>query len=755
MSSRAAHIALLAGILLMSSCTGLKHAMPERPLFAGYAFKWEKPPVKDRKEVKHELEGVVKPSPNNSILGMRPTVALHNAIKAPRHPKGLGNLLKNKIGSAPVYLEQVPLKDINAALVNRLNNRGYFSAKSRYEVKTKGRTATVTFILDAGIPHRLRYILVGDSTDTLSNRIARTQRASPIKPGDLYDLRALQQERSRVLATLRDTGYFRLGEDDLVFGADTSVGDHQTDVLLHVKPTTSATKLQRYLLGRVRVHGDYDALLPANDTTLIDSVYYINYLNNYRPPTIMRGVFLRPVQWYSERLTVNTSRYLGSFGVFRSTTVNYTDDSSHIGVLNADVMLVPQKRWSLFSELNAISKSNNFAGPGVRVGFKDRDLFRGAEVFTADLNGRFETQIAGPGKGTNAYELGMKFGLQIPRIVPFHFLRSARSSVPVTRVDFGYGLFRRIGLYGVESFNSSLGYLWHPNNRAWHDLRPLDISYSSLYYSSDEFNAFLDTNAVIRRSFREQFIVGLAYTYTVSTERANMGRSYALFSAGFDEGGNLLSLINRANGPRPEDGYLLFGKRFSQFVRFRPEARYYRAIGGKGDQLVARMLVNVAVPYGNSSVVPYVKQFFTGGTNSVRAFPARSVGPGTYVHDATSGVLIDQVGDIKFEANMEYRFTLKKYFKGAFFADAGNIWLVNDDPERPGGEFHWKYALDELAMGAGFGLRFDPDVIVVRLDVATPLRDPSLPIGDRWVFDHQRTHLFDNVVLNIAIGYPF
>ncbi len=739
----------------MASCTGLKYANTERPLFAGYTVKWETPPVKDRKAVTQELEAVVRPAPNNRILGMRPTVALHNAIKEPRSTKGLRNLLKYKIGSAPVYLEQVPVKDINAALVNRLNNHGYFGAKSRSEVTTKARTATVTFILDAGIPHRLRNILVGDSADTLSDRIARTQRVSPIKPGDLYDLGALQQERARVLDTLRSTGYFRLGQDDLVFGADTSVGEHQVDILLHVKAATSATKLRRYTLGRVQVHGDYDALLAANDTTLIDSVYYINYLNNYRPSTIVRGVFLRPGQWYSAHRSESTSQYLGSFGVFRSTAVNYSDDTVHIDVLNADVMLVPQKRWSLFSELNAISKSNNFVGPGVRVGFKDRDLFRGAEVLTVDLNGRFETQIAGPGKGTNAYELGMKFALQIPRIVPFNFLRSARSSVPTTRVDFGYGLFRRIGLYGVESFSSSLGYLWRPNNRAWHDLRPLDISYSSLYYSSDEFNAFLDTNQVIRRSFREQFIVGLAYTYTVSTTRSRAGRSYALFSAGFDEGGDLLSLINRVNGPRPEGGYLLFGKRFSQFVRFRPEARYYRAIAGKGDQLVTRVLLNVAVPYGNSSVVPYVKQFFTGGTNSVRAFPARSVGPGTYVHDATSGVLIDQVGDIKFEANMEYRFTLKKYFKGALFADAGNIWLVNDDPERPGGTFNWKNALGELAMGAGLGLRFDPDVIVVRLDVATPLRDPSLPIGDRWVIDDLKPRVLDNVVLNIAIGYPF
>jgi outer membrane protein insertion porin family len=753
--SRPVHSVAFVCMGLLTACSGTKYATTERPLFAGYTVEWETPPVSDRKDVTHELEAVVEPAPNNRVLGMRPTVALYNAIKEPREPKGLKNLLKNKIGSAPVYLEQVPLADINTALVNRMNNHGYFSAQSRYEVKNKGRTATVTFFLNAGIPHRLREILVGDSTDTLSNRIILARHRSLIKPGDLYDLGTLQQERLRVLGTLQNTGFYRLGEDDLVFFADTSVGDHQVDVLLRVKPTTSDAKRQRYKLGRVQVHGDYDAFLPANDTTVIDSVRYINYLNNYRPLTIVRGVFLRPGEWYSARRTEQTSRYLASYGVFRSTTVNYTDDSAHAGVLDADILLVPQKRWSLFSELNATSKSNNFAGPGVRVGFKDRDLFRGAEILTTDLNGRFETQIAGPGKGTNAYELGMKFGLRIPRTVPFHFLRSTRSSVPTTQADIGYGLFRRIGLYGIESFNTSFGYLWHPNPRAWHDARLLDVSYSSLYYSSDAFNAFLDTNAVIRRSFREQFIVGMSYTYTVSTARASRTRSYALFSVGIDEGGNLLTLINRASGPRPPEGDLLFGQRFSQFVRLRPEVRYYRAIGGKGDQLVTRVLVNVAEPYGNSSVVPYVKQFFVGGTNSVRAFPARSVGPGTYLKAASSGVLIDQVGDIKFEANVEYRFTLKKYFKGALFADAGNIWLVNDDPERPGGQFHLQRALDELAMGAGVGLRFDPDVIVVRLDLATPLHDPALPIGDRWVFDDLKPRLLDNVVLNIAIGYPF
>ena len=741
--------------LLLSSCSGLKYATTERPLFAGAEVEWEQAPVENARTIQAELESVVRPAANNSILGMRPTVALHNAIKEPKKAKGFRNLLKNKIGSAPVHLDEVPLNDINAAFENRLNNHGYFAARSSYEVKTKGRTARVVFFVNAGIPHRLRTISYADSTDTLNTRIARAERNSPLETGQLYDLARLDAERNRVVGSLRNAGWFHIKDDDLVFAADTSSAGHVMDIRLRMKRAAGAKARQRFRLGTVRVHGDHDALLAPNDSVLLDSLVYINYLNNYRPHTITRGVFLRPGQHYSARRTNQTAQYLSSYGVFKSTQVNYVEDSLRPGILDADVLLVPQKRWSLFSELNAVSKSNNFAGPGVRLGFKDRDLFRGAEIFTADVNGRFETQVAGAQKGTNAYELGIKVALQIPRIVPFRFLRSVRSSAPTTRADIGYGLFRRVGLYGLESFNTSFGYVWKQNPRIWHDVRLVDVSYNSLYYSSDAFNAFLDTNLVVKRSFEEQFIIGHGYTYTITTQQRNGNAGYLLASIAVDESGNLLSAAFRLGGPRPEEGDKLFDRRFSQYVRFRPELRYYSPLGCRGDRVVARLLAGVALPYGNSDVVPYVKQFFVGGTNSVRAFRARSVGPGIYVPDASSGVLIDQTGDIRFEANLEYRFTIAGFLKGAVFGDAGNIWLVNDDPQRPGGDLEWSHMLSELAVGAGLGLRFDPEVIVVRLDLATPLRQPSLPEGDRWVFDDLQPRIFDNVVFNIAIGYPF
>lgn len=761
---------ICSSVMVLAGCRGLKNATPERPLFSAYKVTFTTAPEADASAIQAELEKVVIPQPNNSLFGLRPTVALHNMTGEPkRQGKGLRNLLKYKIGSLPVYLEEVPVKDINAALVNRMHNRGYFGATARHETELHGRTGEIRFIITPGVPHRLRNISYSDSlerggeADTLSTRIARAQRLSPLRVGDTYNLAALVQERDRVSQTLRNTGYYYFTDDDLEFAADTSVGEHQVDIRLRVKSTTRSKERTRYTLGAVYVHGDHDDLLSAQDTLVVDSLLYVDYLGMYRPTTITRGVFLRSGQPYSQGRTDRTQQYLSSYGVFSGVSVDYLDDSTAQGLLNVNVMLTPQKRFSLFSEFNAISKSNNFAGPGVKAGFKDRDLLRGAEVFTLDVNGRFEKQFAGAGEGTTAYEIGAKASLTIPRLLLLNRWRSARSFVPTTQLNLGYGLFRRIGLYGLESVNVSYGYSYRQNRNVWHDLKLPEVSYNKLYYTSAEFDAFLEENLATRRSFEEQFIIGVGYTYTRSTQAGKGDLSWWLMTIGGDEGGNIpAAIFSAVDGTRPDDGYTMLGQRFSQFARVQPEVRWYQKLGNHGAQLAARILTSVAIPYGNSSTVPYVKQFFSGGTNSLRAFRARNVGPGTYSPTVTSAddavasnLLIDRVGDIKFEANLEYRFPIAGFVKGALFADAGNVWLQAEDPQRPGGKFRTAHALEELAVGAGAGIRFDPEVIVVRLDLATPLRRPDLPQGDRWVFDDQAPRLSDNFILNIAIGYPF
>ncbi|MCF8364848.1 MAG: outer membrane protein assembly factor, partial [Bacteroidales bacterium] len=273
---------------------------------------------------------------------------------------------------------------------------------------------------------------------------------------------------------------------------------------------------------------------------------------------------------------------------------------------------------------------------------------------------------------------------------------------------------------------------------------------------------YLDENPTIKRSFEEQLIIGSGYTITFSNQAINKNHNYFMVSQGLELAGNLANFLSsgiQGNRPSPENQHELFGVPYSQYVRLRNEMRYFLNIG-RHDQVGIRTIAATAIPYGNSATIPYVKQFFVGGTNSVRAFRARTLGPGTYSPpDSLSNLYVDQSGDIKLEASLEYRFPIYGYLKGAIFVDAGNIWLVNEDEQRPGGKFDFKTFAKEFAFGSGLGLRIDFSFVVIRLDLAFPLRKPYLPDGERWVFDDiqlgNSSWRKNNMVFNLAIGYPF
>jgi hypothetical protein len=743
--------------MLAVSCTGLRYSSEDKPLYTGFTVEWTDAPAFDAKEAKRELEALVRPGANNSFLGMRPMVALHNSIKEPKEKKGGRFWLKYKLGAKPVYLSDLPLADINRAMMNRMNNRGHFDALSTFEVQRNGSRASVVFTISPGAPHLIQSLRYGgENANGLDSALAAQQRFCPIAPGEPYDLARLGKERSEVADRLRNKGWYRLRADDLVWAADTTMGNRTVALSLRVKPITTSIKRSIHTIGSVSLHADQDDLLSPTDTVMVDSVQVISYLDMYRPGPLLKGLLVRPGDTYSLARTNAMQRYLSSYGVFRNVLISYTEDGLREGVLNARIALMPLDRFSLFSELNAVSKSNNFTGPGVRTGFVDRNFLGGAEQFTLDVNGRFETQVSGADAGTNAYEVGVKAALALPRMLLIPEPKGLRNSAPVTNIAIGYGLFRRINLYGMRSAAVGLDYAWRRNSRVWHDLQMLEVSYNNLFYTSPDFDAFLQENPTIQRSFEDQFVVGFGYTYTRSTKMRETQRNWLVYSLGADESGNLVSgIFALTRGPRPVEGYTLIDQRYSQYLRVRPELRWYHTFGARGAQLVTRLLTHAGFSYGNTQIMPYVKQFYAGGTNSLRGFRARSLGPGSYITQQEGNFLVDQVGDLKLEFNAEYRFTLSGLVKGALFGDAGNIWLLTEDPSRPGGEFKWDTFLSEVAINAGIGLRIDPQVIVIRLDLAAPLRRPDLPAGDRWVFDDLDSRWSRNFILNIAIGYPF
>ena len=412
------------------------------------------------------------------------------------------------------------------------------------------------------------------------------------------------------------------------------------------------------------------------------------------------------------------------------------------------IYLSQRKRHAYTAEFNAVFRSTNYFGPGVVFSYTDRNLNKGAEMLKINLRGRVEVQIV-DGEVNPAYEMGLEVNYRLPRFYPKFMFPSAKKSLPKTNITAGYNLFNRLDLYRLNSLYTNFGYRWSKNERISHSFVPLEVIFTQIPEDSksDEFKDYLAENPGVQRSFDEQFIVGS--TYEITYEPRPRGRNEFFFRGGIDLAGNVLNgLYSASNAEKDSLGsYTLLGVPFSQYVRTRVDVRYSYRLNQRSS-LVTRFSGGLGIPLTNSKILPYVKQFYVGGTNSLRSFVARSVGPGS---EAPPEGYNDLTGDIRLEANLEYRFDIAGSLKGALFIDAGNIWLYNEDPSRPKGTFRLNSFLDEIAVSSGWGLRWDFEFMVARIDFAYSLRTPYLPDGERWVGDFNPW----NPTMNIAIGYPF
>lgn len=753
---------LLWALGAITGCTGLRKIPEGDYLFTGADIHFDSASILSNKQkAKSETKALI-PSTNTKLFWMRPFLAIHNLVKEPKKEKGIRYWIKYKLGEPPVLLSQINAGELNDAMENRLVNLGHFSANSDYEVEEKEKTARLVFNINITSPYYIQSIHFPPDSTLLRQAISETKPKTLILPDQPYDLSVFIQERNRIENVLKDSGYFYFSKDYLLFDADTSVGNKQIAVDLKVKPGTPPLARTPFRLKNIYILDDYSLSNYQPDTTLLHDYLYLSENHYFKPKTILDAVFLTNDSLYSRKDHYNTLSHLMGLGIYKYANARFEVTDTAAGWMDAHFYLTPQKKISVGAEISAAIKTNNFAGPGLNLSFKNRNAFRGAEAFQITLGGRFETQYSGQYKGETSYEVTLNGSLTLPRFVPIRFGRNqSRQYVPKTTISAGGGLFSRVRYYELHSFSTSLGYTWRSSDRFAQTFNPIDISYTNLAKSSEEFQEYLDDNPTIKRSFEEQYILGTSYSFTYSTLHLNNKHTF-LISESADVSGNLAQLISKSfpGLVEQQDGqYEFLNVPYAQFARLRSEARYFINTGNS-TAVGMRLIVAAGIPYGNSITMPYAKQFFVGGTNSVRAFRARTVGPGSYnPPDSLDNLYVDQAGDIKLEYSVEYRFPIHSFLKGAFFVDAGNIWLVNADEQRPGGKFEFDSFYKELAIGTGFGLRLDFDIIVVRLDLAFPIHNPDLPEGDRWIFDDIQlgspSWRRENFTLNIAIGYPF
>lgn len=770
---------LVASLLLtaLNSCSNMKFLEDGQMLYVGADLKVEGDSLsgKEKKELKSQLEENIIPKPNSTFLGLRPRLYIYNTTKEPEKEKGLRNWLKYKVGEKPVLLSDVDIEFNKEILVNYSENKGYFNARAKSDTVGKNKKAEVNYTVNPNARYYIRSVSFPEDSSLINQEIQKIKGESFLKPEDPFDLDVIKSERERIDSRLKERGFYYFHPNNIIVQADSTVtNNHKVELFVKLKDNTPEISKEQFTIDKVVVFPDYNITderkglyqIPMPKDSLekyaYEDFYVIDPNKRFKPKIFDRVLYFKTGDLYNRADHNLTLNRLINLGVFKFVKNDFIVSDSVNNRFDTYYLLTPREIQSLRLEVLGRTNSANYGGGELNLNWTNRNIFKGAEQLKAAIYGAFDMQIGGPKDANNIFRAGFNTQLSIPRIVaPFRF-PSSSAYVPRTNISLGYEYLSRTQLYTLHNFNFSFGYIWKENARKEHDLKLFDVTYVSPANVTEKYvDQYQDaegniTNPTLQRVVEKQLIFGPVYSYTYTTTM--LPRKNTIFYKGvLDLAGNISGLITGAN-VKKDNQKTIFDIPFSQYAKIENDFRFYHKVSEKSS-FATRLIAGVAYPYGNSEYIPFSRQFFVGGANSIRAFRARTLGPGSYdPRTQNASFFFDQAGDVKLELNAEYRFNLFSFFNMALFADAGNIWLINEDSSRPSGKFS-KDFMSEIAVGAGLGMRLDFSILVLRLDLAMPLRIPYYDSGDRWTFDKidfgDNQWRRDNLILNIAIGYPF
>ncbi|SFU45932.1 Outer membrane protein assembly factor BamA [Pustulibacterium marinum] len=761
------HIGILVGSLwVLYSCAVDKYIPDNEQLYTGAEVTIEKDSVsneiEDLPEIQTTLEGVLKPEPNTSILGLRPGLHYYYKAQSKEKPGFILRWLNKKYGEEPVYASDVDLTTTENLIKNRLENRGFFQSQISSSLTTNDTTqrGSASYSVKLSTPYTMVNYKLDKDSFPVYEAIKSTMNRPFLREGIRFDLDRMKAERERIDFLLKRKGYYNFNSDFLIFEADTNVYDNKSfDLYLTFKDNVPAKAKIPYKLRQIYVYPNSSASDKevVYDTVTINNIHFLQDTLYFKPKLLAPYILFKDGQYYNPERSSNTSRRLGSIGNYKFVNIRYKEIDSlqtdSLAYLDTHIYLSPLNKQAVRAELQGVSKSNGFTGPNLALTYSNRNIFKGGEILKISGKVGYETQIAsGQDAGLTSTLLGLQADFIYPRMLfPMDLNAKFSYSIPKTTISVAGNYLSRGDLYTLTSANTSFGYTWNANKYVTHTLKPIDISYLKLGNTTEEFEAILDENAYLRRSFEQQFIPGINYQFIYNEMGVSRKKTTFYTEFGFDTAGNTLGLFGNGNSENPDT---FLGLEYAQYARFEADLRMHYNIDRK-NMIAMRLYGGYGLPYGNSDILPFTKQFFSGGPYSVRAFRIRSLGPGSYNPDydydnATASdntSYFDQSGDIKLEANIEYRYPIFSYLKGAVFADAGNVWLKNDNEALPGGKFSSNF-LNEIGVGIGTGLRIDIQSFVIRFDLATPIKKPYYGDND-WNAE------FKTFVFNFAIGYPF
>jgi outer membrane protein insertion porin family len=720
----------------------------------------------------------------------RLNLALYNTFNTKRGAYRTDRI--KKIGEAPHVLDS-SLVEISRTQIERfLQSKGHFKAGVKSDITVKRKKAQIVFTAVPGPEFKIRkveYIIPDTAVAAMYQKNRET--FTHIHSGERYDSDSLNYEREQIFLMMKRNGHYDYVRQYVRFDVDSNLYSSQADLKLFMANPKDMGFHPVYTIsnGNVTIKNSDGGTASQADTTIIDSQYhFVDHSKKFKPALLNRFLFIREGDQYNIDKEDLTYDRLYDLNVFKNIKIEYTKPGDSTFRLNPRIDIVPLKKMSnrIEGEYTFNSGRNGF---NIGDTYTNRNLFGGAELleikvkygilFDATVSQNLINRIF-----SRDFQIGANF--TIPKLLtPIRVPQFGKAGIPHTTISSSFQLFDQKNAFSNRVFINSITYDWAETKYKFHSFTPINIEFRKGKLDAAFRDSLLERGFLlyVRTNDRQFFNLSSQYAYTYNAARLNAYGNFLYFRGNIDAAGNTLGLIAKVfKFKENSDGFkTILNQPFQQYVKLESDVRLYRFFGGER-QFIARLNPGIGIPYGNNSILTFEKNFFAGGSSGVRAWQARTLGPGNYNRDTLSSNdlrtnlrNLDQLGEIKLEGNLEYRFKILNNFfgskvKGATFTDFGNIWRLRKSVENPEGEFKFNKLFDQIAIGTGAGLRFDLNYFVLRLDAGIKVKDPQFTGSDQWVIKHlfdtkEFKDRYENVTngpdkyrfvqYNFGIGMPF
>lgn len=759
-------LTLIAALLVLASCSTTKSVPDGDQLYVGLKdISYTNYEKSDHfYTTQEEVEAALATAPNGALFGssyyrtIPYSLWIFNAFNGSEG--AIGKWISKTFGKAPVLMSWVN-PDLRASVAQSvLRNHGYMHGRVSYQTvnqkNPKKAKIAYTVSLDSlttidsleytGFPHVADSLIRSTSVDAL------------LHVGDAFDVSSLDAERRRITNLFRDNGYYYYQTSYASYLADTLATPNRVHLRLQMADEIPEQAKHKWYIGNLTVNFRKTFMEQLKDSFNYRRLHL--RFNGKRPPirarVVLRDLKLLPRMQYSYSKYAESAEKVNSSGMFSSVQFTFTprDTTAQCDTLDMSVTCVLNKPYEFYIETNYTNKINGRTGPELVLGLKKINAFRGGEIVDLNLHGAYEWQtkskLGGGSQDFNSYEYGADLSVSFPRLLVPFLKRRRYQTTPTTTVKASANVLHRPSYFRMHTASGEWTYKWQTTQVTKHEYSPLILQYQHLNYKTHAFDSIMNANPYLLATMQDMFIPKMRYTFTYTSPATYLNPIY--WNVSVSESGNILSLGYMAAGKKwGEEGKQLFKNAYAQFVKLESDFTKTWSVGMKS-QLVAHLNAGVIYSYGNLKDAPYSEQFYIGGANSVRAFAARSIGPGKHYASSREFSYIDQTGDMKLLANLEYRCNLFGSLYGAAFLDAGNVWTLRDEQYREGGKFKPGNLFDQLAVGTGIGLRYDLDFLVLRVDWGVGLHVPY-DTGKSGYYNIPKFK--DGQSIHLAVGYPF